>query len=72
MYKGFEHQNIEVGMAVASPYFKKVLKDAQRLKWYPAYRNFPTLQNYQRLKFPTIVYWRNGGDATLAYKLMRN
>ncbi|XP_065565836.1 tyrosine-protein phosphatase corkscrew-like [Artemia franciscana] len=31
MYKGFEHQNIEVGMAEASAYFKKVLKDAQRL-----------------------------------------
>jgi hypothetical protein len=76
LYKRLVHPKLEVGMFLASPYFKKDIKfleDVQRRasKVTAGMQELSYPVRLSKLNLPTLVYRRNRGDAILTFKLLR-
>ena len=75
LYKALVCPHLEIGMSLASPYFKKdreILEKVQRraTKMVDGLKQVPYKERLRHLKLPTLTYQRKRGDMILTHKVI--
>ena len=75
LYKALVRPRLEVGMSLASPYFKKDKEILERVqqratKMVKGLKQMPYKERLRHLKLPTLAYRRKRGDMIMTHKII--